>query len=600
MINFSYNLRTTKAILIGISDYQFMQPMEPSLNNIKDLAKLLTDEKILGLPPKHIIKIVNKRNDEINDEINQFIHDPANASVETLIFYYVGHGIRSHIDKEIYLTGTNSKEATIKTSAIAYNDIKRQLENSHIQQRVMVIDACHSGLAAMGPNVMGDSFEWDIKGTYVLASAAGTEQAFFEKGKRNTMFSQELFNVMRNGLPVQRPYISLDEIFSYLLHRVKSSTPQRRSNLNVGDFFFLRNTGFKSISSEEEGDALLHRGKYKEAVIAFEKAYARHPFPELLSKINRCKEKLEEIKVSDPIDASEVPLRDKPSNGKMQRKPVADGQKITNSRNTAPKKTVVVSGNKMAVQQQAVEVNGFNQVTKAATDQSLTAKEYWIMAGFVVAVILAVWLLSVYVIGPLFDWGKKVVGKAPEVISSIKEEDDWKKAMGTNTTMAYQEYLKIHSFGIHALLARKRIVEIRSDSLFKVYRLLPGDHNAFYVSQNNKPCPVRVVLEASENRKDSVSKQTVYHRKYKITNVTANSCNIFVSMPKGIYHDCKDGLDNFTCKSFATKQIQLPAFSVGYVVFDEMLETWTGGCSGIVSRVVCGEAGNQWSVGNSR
>jgi hypothetical protein len=66
--------------------------------------------------------------------------------------------------------------------------------------------------------------ELSIKGSYILTSAASNEKAFFDSGKRNTFFSSELFNVMKNGIPSEGPVISLDKVYRYLCKTVYTST----------------------------------------------------------------------------------------------------------------------------------------------------------------------------------------------------------------------------------------------------------------------------------------------------------------------------------------------------------------------------------------
>jgi hypothetical protein len=258
MEGFSFNLSKSKAILVGISDYEFLFKIPPAKNNVTDLAHLLCDKKIIGLPRENILSICNKRNDEILSQIIDFLQDEKNIETETLFFYYVGHGVREITSKELFLTGINSKRNTLKSSALAFNDIKQLLENSHIQKRIIVVDACYSGLVTMAEDAqLYTPGEFDIKGSFIMASSSNHEHSFFNSQDRNTIFTAEFINFLRKGeVSLKRPFISLENVFSHLQRNVKQSTPQRKSNLNVSDFYFAINSGFENVAVPEREEKL--------------------------------------------------------------------------------------------------------------------------------------------------------------------------------------------------------------------------------------------------------------------------------------------------------------------------------------------------------
>src|SRR4051812_29264993 len=121
MQNLSFHIQKTKAILVGVGNYSFLPKIGPALRNIDDVAGILADKNIIGLPEENILRITDKRHDEISDEIDEFLNKEENLGIETLIFYYAGHGIREAGNKEFYLTGINTKKNTPKVSAIPFS-----------------------------------------------------------------------------------------------------------------------------------------------------------------------------------------------------------------------------------------------------------------------------------------------------------------------------------------------------------------------------------------------------------------------------------------------------------------------------------------------
>ena len=292
MRNLTLNLNKTKAILVGVGDYISLPKIQPAINNIDDITDLLVDKNILGLPPENICTIKNKRNDEIIDTILEFLDDNDNIDLETLIFYYVGHGIRNTRDKELYLTGTNSKADRIDYTAIKYTTIKERIENSQIQQRFIIIDACYSGLATMDvDHEFITEVERNIKGSYTLTSSASAEKASFDSNSRNTFFTEQLNKVIKNGLSVKEPFISWENIYDYLQKNVKQSTPQRKNNLNTTEFYFFRNAKYDHLKIlEEEGDALFDKGEYKEAIFKYYEVFNKNAVSDIQLKIDKCQQ----------------------------------------------------------------------------------------------------------------------------------------------------------------------------------------------------------------------------------------------------------------------------------------------------------------------
>lgn len=246
MHSLSFDLNKTKALLVGVGDYQNLPIIKPAIKNIEDLKNILLDKNIIGLSEKNIIPVINKNHQVIYEAFIDFLDDDSNLEIDTLIFYFAGHGIRKTDSKNLYLTGTNSSKETIEISGIPFNKIKRKIESSFIQKRIVILDACYSGLAAMdGSNKPYTEKEINIKGTYVLTSSASHEKSFFDTFNRNTFFTKELVSSLKEGIDSNRPLISLDDIYINIKRKLKHSEPHRSTNLNTKNFFFCYNIAYK-------------------------------------------------------------------------------------------------------------------------------------------------------------------------------------------------------------------------------------------------------------------------------------------------------------------------------------------------------------------
>jgi uncharacterized protein (TIGR02145 family) len=301
MPDLSFDKSKTKALLIGISDYLNLPQIIPATGNVDDFYSVLTNPEIFGLPESSIIKILNKSHQDIYENIIEFFNNEKFIDTETLIFYYVGHGYREVNSKELYLTGVNSKSNSIKISAIPYNEIKQIIENNFIQKRIVIIDACHSGLATQ--DVKGENYsenELDIKGTYVLTSSASDEESFFESSSRNTFFTKELISVFKKGLPNNHQFLSLEDIYDSLQKNLKHSKPQRKSNLNVSGFSICLNTQYNEYSQlEKNADDLFENAEYERAKSIYLDIHWHKPNEKIKLKIEKCEDYIKVLNLAE-------------------------------------------------------------------------------------------------------------------------------------------------------------------------------------------------------------------------------------------------------------------------------------------------------------
>lgn len=208
------NLENSRAILIGASEFPSDPKELPSIppveGNVEDMAKLLADQEILGLPQNNIQIVLNERSDEIQTRLFK----AAREASDTLIVYYSGHGIRHEGD--LYLTAYNSEYDTIFINGINFNKINALIERTKASKRVLILDCCYSGLALqnkMGVEEIETHYE-NIDSTYVIASSPSNRPSIFKDEKRNTEFTSSLIDVIKKGVPNSRNFVSLEDIYS--------------------------------------------------------------------------------------------------------------------------------------------------------------------------------------------------------------------------------------------------------------------------------------------------------------------------------------------------------------------------------------------------
>ncbi len=295
----------TVAIVIGVSEFRDRSFINasPIKNNVTKIKELLQDKDILGLDEKKILVLdKNERHDEILDRIEDFLEQDF---VDTLIFYFAGHGYKT--DKgDFYLVTNNSNIRHLNISAIPWDSLKEIFEKgSGIQQRIYILDTCHSGAATLG-----DSEEvLDIEdGSALLAAAKADRKAYFNENDQYTYFTDAFINILENGIPnYEEPDLPIRPIFQQLDKNLKDKKIEVtiKSTHKIDDVSIFRNRGFdKAELLVKQAKDYFEQGNYSEAIRHYRYAISEYYLSKTISKN---KKKIKQIEKD--IDVTRIYLK---------------------------------------------------------------------------------------------------------------------------------------------------------------------------------------------------------------------------------------------------------------------------------------------------
>ncbi|MFE2477843.1 caspase family protein [Streptomyces sp. NPDC059389] len=226
---------TSRAILIGVGEYSQLPRLATVRQNITSFREVLTSEISWNLPPENCITVHNPKTPE---DLVDPIHQCAQEATDALLVYYAGHGIRGENRGEFRLARSTSRTGAPHTST-DFNDVREALLESAAPRRIVILDCC---FAASAIGVMsGATYLADqalIEGTYLIAATGETQAAIADDGNGFTVFTGELIDVLRNGIPDDsKEFIDLDSIYDHLLQSLRSKArplPHRRVRDSAG------------------------------------------------------------------------------------------------------------------------------------------------------------------------------------------------------------------------------------------------------------------------------------------------------------------------------------------------------------------------------
>jgi len=288
VFNYEYKIDTNKTfvLLIGVGKFtNEFHPIPPVQGNLEDLYKILTSKKHIGIPRENVLISFNESHVEIQKHLLQASR---RQDIQTLIIYFAGHGHRTDIKKLSLIAADTEKMGDEIIGGIDFDFIaNRIMKNSLATQKILVLDSCHSGIATQGTEDLLKNF--DVKGSYILASSPADDVSYFERNARHTFFTGALLDVLENGIDNTNEMLALDDLRSYTTEvflEKKFPHPDARSDLNIppSDFFIARNPSFSSEKLKWRAYNLFRDGKLEDALDELRKLVKRFPEDENLRK----------------------------------------------------------------------------------------------------------------------------------------------------------------------------------------------------------------------------------------------------------------------------------------------------------------------------
>lgn len=279
-MNLILDSKETYVLLIGVNEYKNDDYENVTLaeNNIVALKKLFLNHNIFGgIPESQVICLINEDNNIILEEIEKV----SNASRDTIIIYYVGHGERLK-GKKLYLTANNSKRSLLRTTGIEFKIINDIINDSQAKKRFIILDSCYSGLAALsgGEEFFPKTELKNMNGTYIITSSPSNQKSYYDPKAKYTHFTDELINILSNGLPNESPFLEMTEIFQTLKSTLSNKglpLPKQKNTIDTDKIYFANNFIFNEYSnSVRKFDALFSKGDLEAAKKGYNELLNKH------------------------------------------------------------------------------------------------------------------------------------------------------------------------------------------------------------------------------------------------------------------------------------------------------------------------------------
>lgn len=207
---------------------------------------MLTDGELSGFAGAHVTTVLDPGTiDEVMDPIIQSAHE----ATDVLVVYFAGHGLLMGPDSSLHLATTRS-DAERPWSALPFAYLARVIKESGAATKILLLDCCYSGRAAM--DVMGEedssiADELAVDGIYVMTAASKTKRAKAPIGQEYTAFTGLLIQVMQEGIEDADELLSMGDLYGEVLRRTRKTNwplPQQYNHNNAVMLALVRNASF--------------------------------------------------------------------------------------------------------------------------------------------------------------------------------------------------------------------------------------------------------------------------------------------------------------------------------------------------------------------
>ena len=236
----------SRVVLIGSSRYE--DEKLPDLlavrRSISDLAAALVDPLYGLVPEPHCTVLTDEGDIRV---IGRRLKLAARQAEDLLLVYFAGHGLIGGRRHDLYLGLPDSEWHDPEFNSLEYDKLRSAVLDSPANAKVIVLDCCFSGRVVT--DTMADPItevmeQVEVEGTYVLASAHRDKVSLVMPGEYHTAFTGRLLRLLRDGVPGEPEFLTLDHLYRQLLAKMQAEGlphPQKRGTDSVGLLALTRN-----------------------------------------------------------------------------------------------------------------------------------------------------------------------------------------------------------------------------------------------------------------------------------------------------------------------------------------------------------------------
>lgn len=260
--NYKMDYSNSWALIIGIDNYQILNPLQHATNDAEELADVL--EKKFSFPESNISLLLDEdaTKEEIEKEYNNFTNEEKIGPNDRLLVFFAGHGhtIQGKRGDVGFLVPVDGKTDDIN-SLVRWDKLTRGADLIPAKHVFFIMDACYGGLALQRSPPPGSMrFIGDMLQRYSRqALTAGKPDEPVSDGKGihsdHSIFTSYLLEGLKGEAGEEDKVITANRLMSYVYNKVACDTYSNQTphyGFVQGDGDFIFNLSELDVDLEDE------------------------------------------------------------------------------------------------------------------------------------------------------------------------------------------------------------------------------------------------------------------------------------------------------------------------------------------------------------
>ncbi len=176
----------------------------------------------------------------VNDVLEP-VKRAADEATDLLLVYFAGHGLLLGDGGELHLATTEASDDKAWRS-VPYRSLAELIGGCEATTKIVILDCCYSGWALKLPIAVPGGL--GVEGTYVVTSSSWTRRSIAPEGMRNTAFTGQLLELLRDGLEGAGELLPMRTLFNHARKRLADAgypAPQQLDGNTAGAMALVRN-----------------------------------------------------------------------------------------------------------------------------------------------------------------------------------------------------------------------------------------------------------------------------------------------------------------------------------------------------------------------
>jgi len=219
------------ALVVGVEKYSQLPAVDFAASDAKKAANHFIN--LLGVPENQVVLMENEKatRSAVTSRLKDYF--PSNLGKDSVLYvYFAGHGMPDVVTAEPYLMFFDSEATNVSRTGYAMKELLSDLSAMDVAQTFLFTDACFSGMAARGeemlvqgarPAVLRVNEVKVASGKVVAVGAStGSQLSHAYREKRQGLFTYYLLDGLRGAADGNGDgTVALGELYTYLSKNVE-------------------------------------------------------------------------------------------------------------------------------------------------------------------------------------------------------------------------------------------------------------------------------------------------------------------------------------------------------------------------------------------